>query len=131
MEYGTIRSPARLTNAERIVGTYAQTQALIKKLKPDRVSIEKLFFFKNAKTVIAVAEMRGVLTLAARQAGLPVFEYTPLQIKQAVSGYGRADKGQVQRMLQLILHLTVPPRPDDAADALASAICCANSERPG
>ena len=101
---------------------------LIKKHKPNCAGIEKLFFFKNQKTVMAVSEMRGVLLLTLAKHGVPIQEFTPLQVKQNVSAYGRAQKDQMQRIVQLLLNLKEPIRPDDAADALAIAICCANNK---
>ncbi|MEG2054659.1 MAG: crossover junction endodeoxyribonuclease RuvC, partial [Oscillospiraceae bacterium] len=98
--------------------------------KPDALSIEQLFYFSNQKTVIPVAEARGVILLAAQQLDIPIFEYTPLQVKQAVTGYGKAVKSQMQEMTKNILHLDAIPKPDDTADALAMAIChahCAKS----
>jgi len=89
--------------------------------------VEKLFFFKNQKTVISVSEMRGMLISALAASDIPIYEYTPLQVKQAVSGYGRAGKDQVQRMVKLILGIKEEIKPDDAADGLAIAICCANT----
>lgn len=101
---------------------------LIKKHKPDQAGVEKLFFFKNQKTIMAVSEMRGVLLLTLAKHGISIQEFTPLQVKQNVSAYGRAEKGQVQRIVQLLLGLKEPIKPDDAADALAIAICCANTK---
>jgi len=101
---------------------------LIKKYKPDQAGIEKLFFFKNQKTIMSVSEMRGVLLLTLAEHGIPVQEFTPLQVKQNISTYGRAEKGQIQRMVQLLLGLKEPAKPDDAADALAIAICCTNNK---
>lgn len=102
---------------------------LLAAVKPDAMAIETLFYTTNQKTVIAVAEARGVLLLCARQAGVPVFEYTPLQVKQSVSGYGKATKKQVQEMTRTLLKLPAVPKPDDTADALAMAICHAYSYR--
>ena len=101
---------------------------LIKKYRPDQAGIEKLFFFKNQKTIMSVSEMRGVLLLTLAKHGVPIQEFTPLQVKQNVSAYGRAEKGQMQRIVQLLLGLNEPIRPDDAADALAIAICCSNNK---
>lgn len=101
---------------------------LIKKYEPDQAGIEKLFFFKNQKTIISVSEMRGVLLLTLTRNGIPIQEFTPLQVKQNISAYGRAEKSQMQRMVQLLLELREPVKPDDAADALAIAICCANNK---
>jgi len=104
-----------------------ELKKLIIKHKPDQAGIEKLFFFKNQKTVMAVSEMRGVLLLSLTENNIPIQEFTPLQVKQSVSAYGRAEKAQMQRIVQLLLGLKEPIRPDDAADALAIAICCANN----
>jgi crossover junction endodeoxyribonuclease RuvC len=100
---------------------------LIKLYKPDLASVEKIFFFKNQKTIIQVSEMRGVILTALALNNVPLQEYTPLQVKQAVSGYGRAGKDQVEHMVRLILKIKDVIRPDDAADGLAIAICCANN----
>lgn len=100
---------------------------IIEKFKPEQAAVEKLFFFKNQKTIISVSEMRGVIMTALAINNIPIKEYTPLQVKQAVSSYGRADKVQVQKMVRLILALKENVEPDDAADGLAIAICCANN----
>jgi crossover junction endodeoxyribonuclease RuvC len=94
------------------------------------LGVERLFFNRNVQTAFAVGQARGVVLLAAAEAGLPVFEYGPHEVKMAVTGYGRADKAQVQRMVQVVLQMAVLPRPDDAADALAVAICLAHAQRP-
>ncbi|OGN16101.1 MAG: crossover junction endodeoxyribonuclease RuvC [Candidatus Yanofskybacteria bacterium RIFCSPHIGHO2_02_FULL_43_22] len=104
-----------------------ELEKLIKKHKPDQAGIERLFFFKNQKTVMAVSEMRGVLLLTLAENNIPIQEFTPLQVKQSISAYGRAEKAQMQRIVQLLLNLKEPIRPDDAADALAIAICCTNN----
>lgn len=100
---------------------------ILKKYQPDVVAIEKLFFFKNKKTVIGVSQSRGVIISKILNHGLKIKEFTPLEIKQAVTGYGRADKKAVQKMVRLILNLDKDPQPDDAADALAAAVCCAHT----
>ncbi len=100
---------------------------IIKKFKPEAISIEELFFNKNIKTALNVGHGRGVAVLAAAQSGIDVFEYTPLQVKQAVVGYGRAEKTQMQQMIKIILNLSEIPKPDDVADALAVAVCHGNS----
>ena len=105
----------------------AQLINLINMFKPDAVAIEELFFNKNIKTAIAVAQARGAILLTCAQNNVPTFEYTPLQVKQAVVGYGRADKNQVQQMTKILLNLKAVPKPDDTADALAIAICHAHS----
>lgn len=102
---------------------YRELTGIIKQYQPEQFAVEELFFNKNARTALAVGHARGVAMLAAASAGLPVFEYTPLQVKQAVTGYGRAAKEQVQYMVKTILSLTQAPSPDDVADALAVAIC--------
>lgn len=102
---------------------------IIKKYKPDCVAIEDLFFYKNVKTAMKVGQARGVIILTVIQNNLSIYEYTPLQIKQALTGYGRADKRQVQQMIKTVLKLKEIPKPDDAADALAIAFCCASSIR--
>lgn len=124
---GAFRTPSNIPNRERVAAVFDFFLKLIKKHKPDVVAIESLFYFKNAKTVIAVSEVRGVLLLAAAHCGVSVSEHTPLQVKQAVSGYGKAEKAQVQEMVRIILGLRRAPHPDDVADALALAICAANT----
>lgn len=104
-------------------------QKIIKKYKPDLAAVEEIFFYKNLKTAIAVSEARGAILLTLAEAKIPVAEYTPLQVKQTITSYGQADKKQVQKMLQLILKLPALPKPDDAADALAIAITCANHQK--
>jgi len=112
---------------QRLREIHAGVQRRIAEHKPAAMAIEKLFFNTNTTTAIDVAQARGVIILAAAQAGVPLYEYTPLQVKQAVVGYGRADKRQVQDMIKLLLHLNACPKPDDVADALAIAICHAHS----
>jgi len=115
------------TTAERLNDLHQKLTKFIKKYKPEIITVEDLFFFKNTKTVIKVSQARGVILLAASQQKITVYEYTPLQIKQALTGYGRAEKKQVQHMVKAVLGLKEIPKPDDAADALAAAICCAHS----
>lgn len=107
--------------------TERNLSALIEKYQPEVAGIEKLFFFKNQKTVMAVSEMRGVILLTLAKHRLPVQEFTPPQVKQNISAYGRADKAQIQRMVKMLLGIKEPITPDDAADALAIAICCAHT----
>ena len=121
--YGAITTPAGLPLSKRLYQIDRDMEDLISQLKPDVISIEELFFNTNITTGIAVAHGRGVILLAAEKLGVPVFEYTPMQIKQAVAGYGGADKRQVMLMTQRLLNMKQIPRPDDAADALALAIC--------
>ncbi|KKS25120.1 MAG: Crossover junction endodeoxyribonuclease RuvC [Candidatus Yanofskybacteria bacterium GW2011_GWC2_41_9] len=124
--YGIIKNTGK-DKPRDYQNTAERLSDLIKKYSPDLTSVERLFMFKNQKTVMAVSEMRGVIMLTLANHGLPIYEFTPLQVKQAVSSYGRADKKQVENMVRLILGLKEEIRPDDAADALAIAICCANS----
>ena len=122
VDCGCLETKAGLPEEERLGLLFDKLNRLIKQHQPDAVAVEKLFFFKNQTTVIPVAQSRGVVLLAAAQNNLPVFSYTPLQIKQAVTGYGRAEKNQVQQMVKSILKLKIIPLPDDAADALAVAL---------
>lgn len=123
IDYGAITTNAGTPFNRRLEYIYDELTALIEKYRPDAMSIEKLFYNSNAKTVIDVSQARGVIMLAAQKNGVPAFEYTPLQVKQSVVGYGRADKKQVQEMTKRILFLEKVPKPDDTADALAMAIC--------
>ena len=126
--YGAILTEAKTPFTKRLGEIYNDMISVIDRTKPDVVSIEKLFFNTNQKTGIDVAQARGVIVLAAEQKGLPVYEYTPLQVKQSVVGYGRAEKHQVMDMTRQILHLKSVPKPDDTADALALAICHAHTQ---
>jgi crossover junction endodeoxyribonuclease RuvC len=123
VSYGVLNSSKTEAPASRLNKIYEGINSLIDTHRPDAMAIEELFFNKNAKTVIQVGQARGVALLAAQRRHLSIFEYTPLQVKQAVVGYGRAEKQQVQFMVKAILNLQEIPRPDDAADALAIAIC--------
>ena len=127
IEYGAITTPAGMEFSERLSEIYDQLMELIHVYKPEAMAVEKLYFNSNQKTAIDVAQARGVIILAARQARIPCYEYTPLQVKQAVVGYGRAVKKQVIEMTKKILCLTKTPKPDDVADALAIAICHAHT----
>ncbi|MBQ8401577.1 MAG: crossover junction endodeoxyribonuclease RuvC [Clostridia bacterium] len=127
VDYGAITTGADMKTEDRIAEVFRQMQQIIDVYKPDAVSIEELFFNTNQKTGIIVAEARGVLLLAATLAGVPIYEYTPLQIKSAVVGYGRAEKRQVISMVTMLLKLDKPPKPDDTADALAAALCHAHT----
>ena len=124
---GVITTPAHTMLSARLEQIYDDMCQLLELFKPDAVSIEELFFNTNITTGIAVAHGRGVLLLACRKAGVAIYEYTPLQVKQAVVGYGRADKKQVMDMVRRICALPSPPKPDDAADAVALALCHARS----
>ena len=123
LDFGAITTSASMKTEDRLAVVYREMQAIIAKYKPEAVAVEELFFNTNVKTAISVAHGRGVCILAATILNVPVFEYTPLQIKQAVAGYGRAQKGQVQRMVTSMLNLNAVPKPDDVADALAIAMC--------
>ncbi len=127
IEYGAITTRSHTKTTQRLQIIYEKINEVFDMYKPDAVAIEELFFNNNAKTAIAVAQARGVLLTAAANKGIPVYEYTPLQIKQAVTGYGRADKQQMQQMVKMLLNLNAIPQPDDAADALAVGICHAYS----
>lgn len=123
IQYGTITTPAGIPLASRLLQISNDMEELIHLFRPDEMAIEELFFSTNITTGISVAHGRGVILLAAEKQGVPIFEYTPIQVKQAVAGYGKADKKQVMLMTQRLLHMNRIPRPDDAADALAIAIC--------
>lgn len=125
--HGAITTDSKLDFQERLKITHEELDKIIKQYKPEMFGIEELFFAKNTKTAINVAQSRGVIILTALQNKLKISEYTPLQIKQAMTGYGRADKNQIQQMVKIILNLKQIPKPDDAADALAIAITCGNS----
>ena len=127
VDYGAITTEAKTPFNQRLRIIYNDLNALLNKYHPDAMAIEKLFYNTNAKTVIDVAQARGVIMLAAEINSVPAFEYTPLQVKQSVVGYGRAEKKQVQEMTRVILNLEKIPKPDDTADALAMAICHAHS----
>ena len=120
---GTITTPAHAHFAKRLVTIHERVAGILAEYEPDAVAIEKLYFTRNVTTGITVAQARGVIALAAAQAGKAIAEYTPLEVKNAVVGYGKASKQQVQEMVKLLLNLEEKPRPDDAADALAIAIC--------
>ncbi len=127
VDYGAILTEAGEAFNERLEKIYDDAIMLMEKYRPEALSIEKVFYNSNAKTVIDVSQARGVLVLAAQKCRIPIFEYTPLQVKQSVVGYGRAEKKQVQEMTKILLNLEKVPKPDDTADALAMAICHAHS----
>ncbi len=129
LKYGCIETDSKMTMPARLAKIYHQLSDIIENDCPDEMAIEELFYFKNAKTVITVAQARGAAIVCAENMGLPVYEYTPLQIKQALTGYGRADKNQMQEMVRITCKLDHCPKPDDAADALAVAITHAQSNR--
>jgi crossover junction endodeoxyribonuclease RuvC len=123
LDGGVIRTPAKEQDSKRLKTIYEELTSIIKHNNPDVMAVEKLFFARNVTTAMSVSQARGVILLCGEQKNLPVFEYTPLQIKQAVTGYGKAEKPQVQEMVRTILRLKEIPKPDDCADALAAAIC--------
>lgn len=127
LDYGAITTAAGIPLPRRLLSLEEGLVKLIDQYKPVAVSVEDLYFNNNAKTAIKVGQGRGVALLCAARAGIPVYEYTPLQVKQGVTGYGRADKKQMQQMVKVLLSLESIPKPDDAADALAIAICHAHS----
>jgi len=127
LSYGVIETFSGSKQEDRLQKINTELSALIKKYHPNVLAVESLYFFKNSRTAIPVSQAKGVILMVASQKKLPVFEYTPLQAKMATVGYGRAEKKQVQEMVKIILGLDEKPRPDDASDALAIAICCATS----
>lgn len=129
VDAGVIRTPVKQADSERLNTIYEELHEIITTNKPQVMSVEKLFFARNVTTAMSVSQARGVVLLCGKQHGLELHEFTPMQIKQALTGYGRADKKQIQEMVRVLLGLKEIPRPDDAADALAAAICCSTSVR--
>lgn len=127
LRYGVITTPAGIPLSNRLLQISNDIEELIRTFQPDEMAVEELFFSKNITTGIAVAHGRGVILLSAEKLGVPVFEYTPMQVKQAVAGYGKAEKRQVMDMTRRLLKMKEIPRPDDAADALALAVCHARA----
>ncbi len=127
LDAGVIRTTIGDETASRLVELYESMVEIITELSPDVASVEKLFFAQNVTTAMAVSQARGVILLALQQAGVQIFEYTPLQIKMAITGYGKATKADVQEMVRIQLGLTVVPKPDDCADAIAAALTHASS----
>ena len=123
LAFGAVETPAGMEFSRRLEIIYSERTALFARHKPDALAVEKLYFKNNQKTAIDVAQARGVILLAAKQSGVPLYEYTPLQVKSAVTGYGKAEKPQVMEMTRRLLRLAAVPKPDDTADALAIAIC--------
>jgi crossover junction endodeoxyribonuclease RuvC len=121
--YGCVETGKDQNTPERLLQVYTEVQALIERYPPAHIAVEKLFFSKNITSAMSVSEARGVLLLLAEQKKIPVTEYTPNQVKQAITGSGRADKRQMQEMIKRLLHLDEIPKPDDAADALSIALC--------
>jgi crossover junction endodeoxyribonuclease RuvC len=131
VEYAAIRAPARCTFAERLFVISEKLEEVVERLKPDACAVEETFYAVNVKSALKLGHVRGVALVAAARAGVPVFEYSPLEVKLALVGYGRAEKHQVQEMVRLILSLREPPKPLDASDALGVAICHINTYYTG
>ncbi|MDD3135124.1 MAG: crossover junction endodeoxyribonuclease RuvC [Methanoregula sp.] len=123
IDYGCRQTPAQMPAGERLLAQYNGVAALLDRYQPACLALEQLFFTKNVTSAMSVSEVRGVILLAAQQRQIPVIEYTPNQVKQAITGSGRADKRQVQEMICRLLHLDAVPKPDDAADGLSIALC--------
>jgi crossover junction endodeoxyribonuclease RuvC len=130
VDAGVIRTPVKEDDAVRLLTIYEELTDIIAATNPTVMSVEKLFFARNVTTAMTVSQARGVVLLCGKQAGLGIFEYTPMQIKQAITGYGKADKKQMQEMVRVILGLSEVPKPDDCADALAAALTHAQTTRP-
>jgi len=129
VDAGVIRTPVKEDDAVRLQTIFEELSDIIASTKPTIMAVEKLFFARNVTTAMTVSQARGVVLLAGQLAGLTIFEYTPLQIKQAITGYGKADKKQVQEMVRVLLGLLETPKPDDCADALATALTHAGTAR--
>lgn len=129
IDYGCIITDPKFPTGERLKKIHNELNKLIKKYKPDIMAVESLYFFKNLKTALPVSQAKGVILLAAAKNKIPVYEFTPLQVKMVVTGYGRAEKQQVQKMIKVLLNLDTIPKLDDAADALGVAVCCAHTLR--
>lgn len=129
VEFGVIKTSSKLSLPQRLQKLYSELSLVINKHQPDKAAIEKLFFGKNAKTAMRVGEARGVILLTLTEHKLTPVEYSPAEIKQTITGYGKADKNQIKKMVQILLNLAEIPKPDDAADALATAITHANVKR--
>lgn len=127
LDGGVIRTQVHEDTSVRLLTIYDELTSIIKEHKPNLMSVEKLFFAQNVTTAMTVSQARGVVLLCGQQHGLQLYEYTPLEIKMALTGYGRADKKQMQEMVRVILGLKEVPKPDDCADALATALCCAQT----
>lgn len=124
LDYGVIKTTPSLSVGERLKKIDQELNKLINKYSPKAIAVENIYFFKNLKTAMPVSQAKGVVLLVAAKKNIPIKEFTPLQMKMAMTGYGKAEKKQVQKMVQLILNLKELPKPDDAADALGIAICC-------
>ena len=130
LEYGNIKTKKHDNFPARLQEISLRISNVIDTYKPDYIAVEEIFFYKNVKTAMNVGQARGAILLTCQRYQIPIFEYTPLEIKQAIVGYGRAEKHQIQEMVKIILRMKVLPKPDDAADAIACAICCAHSLPP-
>lgn len=128
LAYGCLKTDKTMTDSQRLLALGNGVEKLLKEYSPELVSVEKLFFFSNQKTVMTVSQARGVILMIIEKEGLALCEFTPLQVKQALTGYGRADKEQMQQMIKLLLRLETIPKPDDAADALAIALTAAQTQ---
>jgi crossover junction endodeoxyribonuclease RuvC len=129
LDHGCLRTPAHTELSSRLLKLHRELSAMLESHQPDVMAVEQLFFNRNTTTAFTVGQARGVVLLTAAEHGVPVVEYTPLQVKQAVVGYGRAEKQQVQQMVKALLNLPEIPKPDDVADALAIAICHLHSQQ--
>lgn len=129
VDAGVIRTPVKQPDSDRLFTIYDELKQIIEEFKPQVMAVEKLFFARNVTTAMSVSQARGVVLLLGKQHDLELYEYTPLQIKQAVTGYGKADKKQIQEMVRVMLGLAIVPQPDDAADALAAALTCSQAVR--
>ncbi len=129
LSYGCIRTSGEKKTPQRLLEIYTEINELLEKYAPDNIAVEKLFFTRNVTSAMGVSEARGVIFLAAQQKHIPLFEYTPAQVKQAITGSGRADKRQMQEMIRNLLKLDDIPRPDDAADGLSIALCHINWQK--
>ncbi|MFH1841242.1 MAG: crossover junction endodeoxyribonuclease RuvC [Candidatus Nealsonbacteria bacterium] len=125
LDYGLIKTSPLLNPGERLKKIHSDLSVLLNKYKPAALAVEKIYFFKNLKTAMPVSQAKGVILLTAAKKRVPVYEFTPLQVKMGIVGYGKAEKKQVQKMIKLLLRLEEIPKPDDAADALGLAVCCA------
>jgi crossover junction endodeoxyribonuclease RuvC len=129
VDFGAVITDTSLTTAARLKVVHDDISSLIREYKPEQLAIESLFYFKNQKTIINVSQARGVVLLAGQENDLSIFDYTPLQVKTACTGYGRADKRQMQKTIQLMFKLAKLPKPDDIADAIAICVCHLNTNR--
>ena len=129
LAHGTIRTSPKLSDSQRLIEIASQLKKLIQTNQPHQIAVEKLFFSKNVKTAMSVSQARGVILMTAASAAIEILEYSPNEIKLAVTGYGKADKTQVQKMVKTLLNMADTPKPDDAADALATAICHLHQSR--